>query len=194
MKYRLRIADAEPRDLYGILCIDGAGKEKRNKKGVIMVAEEMEQVLDRLGNTILRLAYSYVHNMEDAEDLLQEVMIRYMQKAPVFENEAHEKAWLMTVTVNLSKNRILYNKRRETDELKEELIAQEREDLSYVWEAVKQLSPAQSEVIHLFYREDYSTAQIARILGEKEATVRSHLKRGRDKLREILKEAYDFAE
>ncbi len=159
-----------------------------------MVAEEMEQVVDRLGNTILRLAYSYVHNMEDAEDLLQEVLIRYMQKAPVFEDEAHEKAWLMTVTVNLSKNRILYNKRRETDELKEELVARKKEDLSFVWDAVKQLSPVQSEVIHLFYREDYSTAQIAQILGEKEATVRSHLKRGRDKLRVILKEAYDFAE
>ena len=48
------------------------------------------------------------------------------------------------------------------------------------------------EAVHLFYCEGYSTAEIARILSEKEATVRSHLSRGREKLREVLKEAYDF--
>ena len=49
---------------------------------------EIEQALDAHGNSILRLAYSYLHNMEDAEDVLQETMIRYMDKAPAFENAA----------------------------------------------------------------------------------------------------------
>ena len=68
----------------------------------------------------------------------------------------------------------------------------EREDLSYVWEAVKGVPEVQREVIHLFYQDGYQTAEIAEILGRKEATVRSDLKRAREHLKEILKEDYDF--
>lgn len=154
--------------------------------------EEIERAFDTHGNSILRLAYSYLHNMEDAEDVLQETLIRYMDKAPAFENASHEKAWLLRVTANLSKNKIDYNNIRKTDELNEELVAEERMDLSFVWEAVKGLSVTQREAIHLFYQEGYSTAQIADMLSEKESTVGSHLKRVRDKLKEILKEECDF--
>ena len=154
--------------------------------------EETAEAFDRYGNSILRLAYSYLHNMEDAEDILQETLIRYMKKAPAFENDTHEKAWLLRVAANLSKNKLKYNDIRKTDELNEELAADEETDLSFVWEAVKSLPASQREVIHLFYQENYRTAEIAEILGEKEATVRSHLKRGRDKLKAILKEEYDF--
>jgi RNA polymerase sigma-70 factor (ECF subfamily) len=132
--------------------------------------------------------------MADAEDILQETMIRFVQTQPVFENAAHEKAWLFRVAANLSKNRIDYNRLRDTDELEEELAAKDRQDLSFVWEAVKQLPVRYREVIHLFYYEGYSTAEIAQILREKEATVRSHLNRGRSRLKDILKEAYDFEE
>lgn len=81
---------------------------------------------------------------------------------------------------------------RSTDELKESLAAQQREDLSFVWEAVKDLPVKYREVIHLFYYEGLSTVQIAAILEQKESTVRSHLMRGREKLRSILKEGYDI--
>ncbi len=153
---------------------------------------QAERLLDQYGNSVLRLAYSYLHNMSDAEEILQETLIRYLQTAPEFENSAHEKAWLMKVAANLSKNRIDYNQRRATDELKEELLAQDQEDLSFVWEAVKALPEQYREAIHLFYYEGYSTAQIARILTRKESSVRSDLRRGREKLKLVLKEAYDF--
>lgn len=155
---------------------------------------EVSDAFDLYGNSILRLAYSYLHNMADAEDILQETLIRYMNRAPEFENQNHEKAWLLRVAANLSKNRIGYNALRKADELNEELIASEHSSLSFVWEAVKSLSEAQRAVIHLFYQEGFSTAQIAKTLDEKESTVRSHLKRGREKLRDILKEDYDFDE
>ena len=140
----------------------------------------------------LRLAYSYLHNMQDAEDILQETLIRYLQSAPVFENSEHEKAWLLRVAVNLSKNRIDYNRLRETDELDEKLQQEEREDLAFVWEAVRELPEHYREVIHLYYYEGYSTKEIAKILQSRESTVRSNLKRGREKLKAVLKEAYDF--
>lgn len=156
------------------------------------VNRQAESLLDQYGNRILRLAYSYLHNMSDAEEVLQDTLIQYLKTAPELESEEHRKAWLLHVAGNLSKNRIRYNKVRCADELSETLAAEEREDLSFVWEAVKVLPEKYREVIHLFYYEGYRTKQIAEILNRKETTVRSDLLRGREQLRTILKEAYDF--
>ena len=153
-----------------------------------------EMILTRFGDSILRYAYTYLHNMSDAEEVLQDTLMQFLKTAPEFESENHEKAWLLRVAANLSKNRIRYNKLRETDELNEELVAEEREDLSFVWEAVKSLPVKYREVIHLFYHEGYQTAQIAKVLGRNESTVRSDLRRGREKLKEVLKGEYDFEE
>ena len=157
------------------------------------VTERAAVLMDKYGNIILRVAYSYLHNMEDAEDILQDTLIQFLRNNPTFANDSHEKAWLITVASNLSKNKILYLKRRQSDELSEELVAdKDKEDLSYVWEAVKALPDKYREVVHLFYQEGYSTKEIAEILSRNESTDRSDLKRGRDKLKKILKEAYDF--
>lgn len=151
-----------------------------------------EQALDRWGNSILRLAYSYLHNMDDAEEILQDTMVQMLKAAPEFQSESHEKAWLLRVAANLSKNRLAYNRIRKADALSQSLAIQEREDLSFVWEAVKGLAPNQRAAIHLFYQEEYTTHEIGAILGRREATVRSDLRRGRLRLKEILKEVYDF--
>ncbi len=156
------------------------------------VSETAEHLLDAYGNSILRLAYSYLHNMEDAEEVVQDTLLQYLQTAPTFTDLTHEKAWCLRVAGNLAKNRIKYNRVRDADELNEELVAEDREDLSFVWEAVKSLPVKYREVVHLFYHEGYSTAEIADILKMNEATVRSNLFRGRAKLKEVLKEAYDF--
>ncbi|WP_294482413.1 sigma-70 family RNA polymerase sigma factor [uncultured Ruminococcus sp.] len=156
--------------------------------------QHLREVMDRHGNRILRLAYSYVHNMQDAEEILQDTLIKLLDSAPDFESEEHEKAWLIRVAANLSKNRIEYNKLRDTDELNDELVAEQRDDLTFVWEAVKELPDNYREVIHLFYEEGYQTDEIAEILGETGANIRTRLKRARAKLKEILKEEYDFGE
>ena len=157
-----------------------------------LVNRKAEYFFNVFGNSVLRLAYSYLHNREDSEEVLQETLIKYINAAPEFENDDHAKAWLMRVAANISKNRIDYNRRRQTDELNEELVSEERADLSFVWEAVKSLKPAQREAIHLFYQEGYSTKEIASILDRNESSVRSDLKRGREALKTILKEAFDF--
>ena len=157
--------------------------------GILMYRTNL---LDTYGNTVLRMAYSYLHNMSDAEEILQETLIKYLTVQPELHGSEHEKAWLLRVAANLSKNRLDYNRLRDTDELEETLVSQEREDLSFLWEAVKQLPEANREVIHLFYYEGYPTAQIAKILNRRESTVRSDLRRGRERLKKILKEEYDF--
>ena len=123
-----------------------SGENAANREAVNMQAA---RVLDEYGNSILRLAYSYLHNMSDAEDILQETLIQFLKTGPLLENPSHEKAWLLKVAANLSKNRIEYNRIRQTDELEETLAADCREDLSFVWEAVKALPDKYREVIHL---------------------------------------------
>lgn len=153
-----------------------------------------EQVLQEYGDYILRVAYSYLHNMSDSEDIVQDTIIQYIKKNISFESSSHEKAWLTRVAINISKNRIIYNKKREVLEIDENLLTEEEEDLRFVWDAVKNLPKKYREVIHLFYYEGYTTSQIAKILSKNEATIRSLLHRGRKKLKEILKEVYDFDE
>ena len=169
-----------------------ADKEKKT----LADSEEMNvtvvRVLKLYENDILRIAYSYLHNMEDAEDIVQETVISYWKKAPENMNAIKERAWLFTVATNLSKNKIRYKKLRKTDELLDTLVQEEREDLSFVWEAVKTLPVKYREVIHLFYYEGYATRDIAKILNRNESSVRSDLRRGREQLKKILKEAYDF--
>ena len=167
-------------------------KAEKTPADTLQNTSAIENVLDTYGNAILRLAYSYIHNMSDAEDILQDTLIKYMQSSPAFLTEGHKKAWLLHVAANLSKNKINYNKIRETDELEETLVAEEREDLSFVWEAVKALPEKYREVLHLYYQEGYPTKEISKILNRNENSVRSDLKRGREALKQVLKEAYDF--
>lgn len=157
-------------------------------KDTAALSQQAERLLSQHGDSILRLAYAYLHNMSDAEDVLQDTLLQFLKTAPVLENPDHEKAWLLRVAGNLSKNRIAYNRVRGADELEESLAAEQREDLSYVWDAVKSLPVKYREVIHLFYYEGYSTGQIAQLLRMNESTVRSRLRRGREQLKSILQE------
>lgn len=182
----------------GICCFGESFFTERTKRKAAerRISSEMrirsEKILQLYGNSILRLAYSYFYNMSDAEDILQETLIRYMQAEIIFSDQIKEKAWLLKVAANLSKNRLRYNRNHATDELEETLKMENREDLSFVKESVQMLSKRQREVVHLFYYEDYSTKEISMILRRKESTVRSDLYRGRQKLKEILKGEYDF--
>lgn len=175
--------------LFGNVCSQTDLSKTNSRERINYQAERM---LNEYGNAVLRLAYSYLHNSADAEEVLQDTLVQFLKATPALETEEHEKAWLLHVAANLSKNRIKYNATRQTDELMEELVSENRDDLSFVWEAVKALPDKYREVIHLFYHEGCQTAQIAQILGMKETTVRSNLSRGREKLKAVLKEAYDF--
>lgn len=151
-----------------------------------------EKVFKQYGNSILRLAYSYLHNIQDAEDILQSTIIRYIKAEKNFETYEYEKAWLLRVAANLSKNKIKYNKVRVYTELDDALPAPQDDELAFIWEAVKSLPEKYSEVIHLYYYEGFSSSEVAAILRKNQATVRSLLKRGRVLLKMQLKEAYDF--
>ena len=155
-----------------------------------------DMLMRRFGDSILSFAYTYMQNRQDAEEILQDTMIAYLLNAPVFANDAHARAWLLTTARNLSMNRLRYNRYRrhaDLDEtLSERLAAPSKEDHSYLLEAVRKLPENMRESIYLFYWEGYSTSQIAVVLDRRETTVRSDLSRARKRLKDILKEEYDF--
>ena len=64
----------------------------------------MNEVIEKYKDMVYRIAFSYCRNRSDADDVFQEVFLRYFRKSPVFENAEHEKAWLIRVTVNCSKS------------------------------------------------------------------------------------------
>ena len=64
-------------------------------KNRLLVKQQTEQILTDYGNHILRYAYSYLHNMSDAEEILQDTLVQFLKTAPVFESKEHEKAWLL---------------------------------------------------------------------------------------------------
>ena len=148
--------------------------------------KNVEDALGRHGQRIMHLAWTYLHNRADAEDVLQETMIRYIRSQKTFRDEEHEKAWLLQVTANLCKN-ILRSRAHEGGEIPENLEGKGiPEEAIAVYEAVQSLPEKYREVVHLFYYEDASVAEIAAILGKKESTVRSLLKRARKLLEKLL--------
>lgn len=151
------------------------------------------RVLEAYGDAILRLAYSYLHSRTDAEDVLQDTLVQYLTRRPEFEGPAHEKAWLLRVAINLCKNQLSAPWKQRWEELDENQPCFDQEETG-VLEAVKGLPVKYREVIHLYYVEGYSTAEIAGLLGRGEGAVRVQLSRGRERLRRVLKEAYDFGE
>ena len=155
--------------------------------------ENGARVLEAYGDAILRLAYSYLHSRTDAEDVLQDTLVQYLTGRPEFAGPEHEKAWLLRVAINLCKNQLSAPWKRRWEALDENQPCFDQAE-SAVLEAVEGLPVKYREVIHLYYVEGYSTAEIAALLGRGEGAVRVQLSRGRERLRRVLKEAYDFGE
>lgn len=152
-------------------------------------AGEAEEALCRYGDMVFRLAFARTKSRYDADDVLQEVFLRYIRSAPVFKSEEHRKAWLLRTTINCSKSLLTSAWFRRTAPLEDSLLV-DLEEHSEVYYAVLNLSPLYRTVIHLFYYENYSVAEIAALLGRKPSTVKSQLHRARQQLERELKGAW----
>lgn len=148
---------------------------------------EIERVVNEYATMLLRVAYSQLNNRMEAEDTVQEVLLKYMEKAPVFQSEEHEKAWLLRVTVNHCKNHLASAWFRKRADLDEGIPALDNAELEVV-SAVAALPAKYRAVVHLYYFEGYSTKEIAEILHSRPNTVSSRLSRARALLAKALKE------
>ena len=146
-----------------------------------------EEIVTRYENMLYRVALSHTGIREDAEDMVQETFLRWLRARPVFESDEHEKAWLLRVLINLCINLVKKKGNRGQSELLDIYPAKEQEEL-YLIDEVMRLPPLHRDAIYLFYYENYSTAEIARIMDQKESTVRSYLHRGRQRLKRWLED------
>lgn len=153
---------------------------------------QYEEVLRKYADMVTRVCVMRCGNAWDAKDCFQEVFLKLYICDKEFDTQEHLKAWLLQVAIHqcadFHKQAWKRKVSLEEDMASLELVGIQKDDNeeSSVFLAVQSLPVKYREVIYLYYYEEYNVKEMAEILNEKENTVKSNLKRGRDKLREIL--------
>lgn len=140
----------------------------------------------RYAPAVYRLAYARTGRRADAEDVMQEVFLRLVKAGPVFDSEAHAKAWLLKVASNCASDLFRLPWRGREEPLDEDLPVPEPPETGRVTEAVLSLPARYRVPIHLYYYEDFSVSEIAQVTGKSEGTVKSQLFRARKLLKAQL--------
>ena len=150
-----------------------------------------EAVVRTYADMVYKIAYRYVANPTDVDDVFSETFLTYFKKERVFQDEEHRKAWLIRVTINCEKD--LLRGKPSWEELNEtiagdDLPAVSSEEQLDLHKAIRQLRLEYREVICLYYLEGLSVTEISAVLGRNENTIKTHLARGREKLRKYLED------
>jgi RNA polymerase sigma-70 factor (ECF subfamily) len=134
---------------------------------------------------VYRLALVRTRSKTDAEDVLQEVFLRYLKNPPVFRETEHAKAWMLRTTIHCSITLLTSAWRRKTVPEQEGKSAPENDD--EVYRVVLELPVKYRTAVHLYYYEDYDVSEIAQLMHAQSSTVKSWLFRARAQLREEFK-------
>ena len=143
-------------------------------------------IYNRQVDTVYRVCYSFMKNTADTEDMVQETFLKLLSTNTGFENEQHEKGWLIVTASNLCRDSLKKKWRgHENIEDYPDLAAEPTQEDS-VLELILQLPDDYKDAVYLYYYEGYSTAEIAAQVHAPEATVRSRLMRARNKLQAMM--------
>ena len=135
---------------------------------------------------IFRICYCILGNSEDARDAVQETFLKYLTKAPEFNSEEHRKAWLIKVSANISKNMLMFRRRREAANL-DDFANVGINDRDYDnFEFIMSLPAKHKIVMTLYYVEGYTSKEIAGILNISEEAVRKRLEKGRKMIKKEI--------
>lgn len=150
--------------------------------------QEVTGAIERYGDTVRRLCMLYLKNRADTEDIFQTVFLKYVLRSSPFSDAAHERAWLIRVTINACKDlrKSFFRSRTLPLEAIGEQAADIPPDHREVLEAVLSLPQKYRDVIYLHYYEDYTAPQISKILGKNTNTVYTLLTRSKALLKEKL--------
>lgn len=156
-----------------------------------------EELLARYSDMVYRLAYARTGNVHDAQDVTQEVFLKYIKADKKFHDEEHRKAWLLTVAANtgnsLMKSAWFKHRANFEEAESEEYYTPGEPEGNEVTEAVRELPENYRTAVHLFYYEELSIKEISSILKTSETNVKSRLFRAREMLRKKLEGAeYEF--
>ena len=151
---------------------------------------EFETAVGRYGDTVFRLAYNYLKNRADAEDVMQETLLKlYLERRP-FQSPEHQRHWVVRVSVNECRKLLRSPWRRRTGPLEEaDAPVFDTPEQSEVFRQVMDLPPKYRAAVYLYYYEDCSVQEIAAAMGANPSTVQTWLMRARGKLRLTLQEA-----
>ncbi|MCH5315183.1 MAG: sigma-70 family RNA polymerase sigma factor [Eubacterium sp.] len=154
-----------------------------------------KQVFDNLyqkySSMIFRTSYNFLLNKEDAEDIVQEVFIKYFISNKKFNDSNHEKAWILKVTANLCKNALRSKHRQnlqldDTIKIIDNTFEKSRDDHIDLENTLSKLSANQRLAVYLFYYEQIPIKDIAKIMKSNENTVKSYLSRSKSKMKIYL--------
>jgi RNA polymerase sigma factor (sigma-70 family) len=153
------------------------------------------RAIEKYSDMIYRICFMYLKSEADSQDISQEIFLKLLQRKEPFESDEHEKAWLIRVTINKCKDfhKSFFHKNVCSIE-NMEIPTQDKTETG-VLQQVLLLPQKYRDVIYLYYFEDYPVAEIAAILGEKENTVHTHLRRAKALLKDKLRgfeDANDF--
>ncbi len=151
-------------------------------------SQEAERLVNAYADAILRLSYTYLKNIDDAQDICQTVFVKLLSEPRRFESAEHERAYVLRMASNACKDLLKSPWRKRTCGLDavSEVPAPEAEEEGSLLAAVNELPTHYRTVIYLFYYEGYQAAEIGKILGVPTATVHTRLARGRARLKDIL--------
>ena len=151
-----------------------------------MTHEQFEEVYHRHFDMVYRVCFSYMKNASEAEDMAADVFVKLLKKQITFENDTHEKAWLLRTAINGCKDSLKHwwRKRSDIDDYRH-LPSSPLQD-NHLLDLVLNLPNKYKDVTYLYYYEGYPTAEIADILQKPHSTVRNHLSEARGLLKEVL--------
>ena len=153
--------------------------------------EEVSRAIDEYADTVRRICMVHLKNYADTEDIFQNVFLKYALSSDIFQNEQHEKAWIIRVTLNACKDLIKSFFRSKTvslDEIINEPAVVEEEQRE-ILEIVLNMPEKYKDIVYLHYYEEYSAVEIGRILGKNVNTIYTLLSRARKILKEKLEVA-----
>lgn len=149
---------------------------------------EIYQAIEQYSDMIRRLCMIHLKNYHDTQDIFQTVFLKYALSSVIFENQQHEKAWFIRVTINACKD-LLKNFFRthviSIDEVSKQLFELSSDNID-VLEAVRSLPPKYKNVVYLHYYEGYTAPEIANILHKNVNTIYTYLTRSKKVLYEKL--------
>ena len=153
-------------------------------------ADDIETIINKYGDMLYRLCILMLKNESDAEDVVQETIIKYYQKSPTFADCEHEKAWLIRVATNKCRDLLRFRVRHpQIDGDYLEKISYDSSD-SGIIEALASLPEKFRLVLTLHYIEDYRVEDIAKIINRTSSAVKMRLQKGRKLLEKIYREEY----
>ena len=160
--------------------------------------EWLEQLMDQYGNKLTNLAFSYLKDWGRAQEVVQDVFVTCYHRSHQLEEIRSIEAWLYRITINRCKDvlksswfkRVIVGSRlfqflQSKEPTPQEHMLQNSED-EQLAQCVLELPLTYREVILLYYYEDLTVPEISELLDINQNTLRTHLKRGREKLAQLL--------